>query len=156
MTDPNPAKESFADRVPFARELGLRFDETGPERAVVSMPFATQRTNHVNTVHAAAEFGLGESASGTLVFAVFHDLSGEGFVPLVASSTIANYRRPAPGDLRAEATLSKEEQARVRADLATAGKARFTVPITITNADGAVACEMRTEWAIIKPRQPLG
>ena len=149
------ARRVFGDRVPFAKALGVEFDEIGPERAVVSMSYARERTNHVATVHAAAEFGLGESAAGTLVFMAFQDLAAEGYVAVVAGASIA-YKRPAPGNLRAEATLSKEEQARVRADVASAGKARVTLPVTITNADGVVACEMRTEWAIIKPRPPQG
>lgn len=149
------ARRVFGDRIPFAKILGVEFVEIGPERAVVSMPYVRDRTNHVSTVHAAAEFGLGESAAGTLVFMAFQDLAAEGYVPVVATASIA-YKRPAPGDLRAEATLSKEEQARVRADIASAGKARLTLPVTITNADGGVACEMRTEWAIIKPRPPQG
>jgi thioesterase domain-containing protein len=149
------ARRVFGDRVPFAKALGVQFEEVGPERAVVSMPYVRERTNHVATVHAAAEFGLGESAAGTLVFMAFQDLAADGYVPVVATATIA-YKRPAPGDLRAEATLSKEEQARVRADIASAGKARLTLPVTITNADGVTACEMQTEWAIIKPRQAQG
>ena len=145
------ARRLFGDRVPFAKTLGVQFEEVGLERVVVSMPYVRERTNHVATVHAAAEFGLGESAAGTLVFMAFQDLAAEGYVPVVANASIA-YKRPAPGDLRAEATLSKDEQARVRADVASAGKARVTLPVTITNANGVVACEMQTEWAIIKPR----
>lgn len=149
------ARRLFGDRVPFAKTLGVQFEEIGPERVVVSMPYVRERTNHVATVHAAAEFGLGESAAGTLVFMVFRDLAAQGYVPVVASASIA-YKRPAPGDLRAEATLSQAEQARVRDEVASAGKARVSLPVTITNAGGAVACEMQTEWAIIMPRPPQG
>jgi thioesterase domain-containing protein len=149
------ARRVFGDRVPFAKALGVEFMEVEPERAVVSMPYVRERTNHVSTVHAAAEFGLGESAAGTLVFMAFQDLAAEGYVPVVATASIV-YKRPAPGDLRAEATLSQADQARARVDVANAGKARVTLPVTITNADGSVACEMQTEWAIIKPRPPQG
>jgi thioesterase domain-containing protein len=145
----------FSGRVPFARALGVRFEEIEPERVVVSMPFAPERTNHVNTVHAAAEFGLGESAAGALVFTAFASAMHEGFVPVVANASIT-YKRPAPGYLRAEAALTVEERARALEQLASEGKARFNVPVTITNADGKIACEMVTEWAIIKPRPPQG
>ncbi|HEX9035834.1 MAG TPA: YiiD C-terminal domain-containing protein [Ktedonobacterales bacterium] len=155
MSGVEEARQVFGDRVPFAKTLGVEFEVIEPERAVVSMPYARERTNHVGTVHAAVEFGLGESAAGTLVFMAFQDLAEEGYVPVVANASIA-YKRPAPGDLRAEATLSQAEQTRVRADIASAGKARLSLPVTITNADGVVACEMQTEWAIIKPRPPQG
>lgn len=145
------AARQFTAAVPFARLLAVEFLEVGAERVVATMPYVTDRTNHVHTVHAAAEFGLGESATGVLVFFAFQEALSQGFVPVVANASIG-YKRPAPGNLKAEATLSPEARAQALAQLANAGQARITVPVTLTNADGKTACEMSTEWALIKPR----
>jgi uncharacterized protein (TIGR00369 family) len=145
------AARQFTAAVPFARILGVEFNEVGAERVVATMPYVADRTNHVHTVHAAAEFGLGETATGVLVFFAFQEALSQGFVPVVANASIG-YKRPAPGDLKAVATLSAEARTQALAQLASDGQARVTVLVALTNADGKSACEMSTEWALIKPR----
>jgi acyl-coenzyme A thioesterase PaaI-like protein len=137
--------------VPFNRVLGLQFVVVESERAEVVMPEAPERLNHVGTIHAAAQFGLGEAASGAMVMAAFADMQGQGYIPLAASAQIA-YRKPSKGDLRAMATLTSDEQTRVRADLETNGKARFSVPVQLLDAQGIITTEISVEWALIKPR----
>lgn len=155
MLDPDSISHLLAERVPFARTLGIRIERVDADRSAVVLPFAHELSNHVGTVHAAAIFGLGESAAGALVLVTFGDLQQQGYVPLVAGASIT-YRRPASGDLRAEATLSPDTQARIRADLASAGKARFPMRVTISNPDGETAAELDVDWAVITPREPKG
>ncbi len=155
MLDLEMIRRTITERVPFARELDVRIEQVEANRAVASMPFAVERTNHVGTVHAAAQFGLGETVAGALAFATFADLQQAGYAPVVATASIT-YKRPAAGDLRAEATLSPDEQARVRADIASAGKARYNVQVTITNADGETVTEMLVDGALIIPRVSKG
>jgi acyl-coenzyme A thioesterase PaaI-like protein len=151
MADLEMVRTIMTQAVPFNRVLELQFVAVEPERAEVVLPEAPERLNHVGTIHAAAQFGLGEAASGAMVMGAFADLQGEGYVPLAASAQIA-YRKPSKGDLRAVATLSAAEQARVRADVETNGKARFNVPVQLLDAQGAVTTKITVEWALIKPR----
>lgn len=155
MLDLEMVQRIITERVPFARELDVRVERVEAGRAVASMPFAAQRTNHIGTVHAAALFGLGETVSGALAFVVFADLQQAGYLPVVANASIT-YRRPAVGDVRAEATISPDEQARARAEIASEGKGRYTVQVTITNAAGEVVTEMQVEGALIVPRERKG
>src|SRR5947209_20571074 len=108
MADLEMVRTIMTQAVPFNRVLGLQFVAVGDERAEVVMPEAPERLNHVGTAHAAAQFGLGEAASGAMVMSAFADLQGEGYIPLAASAQIA-YRRPASGELRAVATLASAE-----------------------------------------------
>ncbi len=151
MADLETVSAIMTQAVPFNRVLGLQFVAVEPERAEVVMPEAPERLNHVGTIHAAAQFGLGEAASGAMVMAAFADLQGEGYIPLAASAQIA-YRKPSKGGLRAVASLTTDEQARVRADVETNGKARFSVPVQLLDAQGVVTTEISVEWALIKPR----
>ena len=155
MLDLEMIRQMITERVPFVRALDVRIEQVEADRAVARMPFAVERTNHVGTVHAAALFGLGETVSGVLALAAFADLQQAGYLPVVASASIT-YRRPATGDLRAEATLSPDEQARVRAEIASEGKARYNAQVTITNADGEVVTEMLVDGALIIPRERKG
>lgn len=155
MLDQDSISRMLTERVPFARTLGIRIERVDADHSAVIMPFARERSNHVGTVHAAAIFGLGESAAGALALVTFGDLQQQGYVPLVAGASIT-YRRPASGDLRAEATLAPDTQARVRAELDSAGKARFSTHVAISNPDGETAAEMDVDWAVITPREPKG
>ena len=67
------------------------------------------------------------------------DLEGElaGFVPLVKESAI-RFRRPALGVVRASASLSEGEVARVRADALASGRGEFKLEATLTDAAGEV------------------
>ncbi|HEX3272870.1 MAG TPA: YiiD C-terminal domain-containing protein [Ktedonobacterales bacterium] len=151
MADLETVSAIMTQAVPFNRVLGLQFVAVEPERAEVVMPEAPERLNHVGTIHAAAQFGLGEAASGAMVMAAFADLQGEGYIPLAASAQIA-YRKPSKGDLRGVATLTTDEQARVRAEVEANGKARFSIPVQLLDAQGVVTTEITVEWALIKPR----
>ena len=75
---------------------------------------------------------------GLLALTTF-DFEGElaGFVPLVKESTI-RFRRPALGVVRASASLSAPEAARVRADALATGKGEFVLEATLTDAQGEV------------------
>ena len=151
MLELEAIRSLFADSVPFARVLGVQVTTVAPERVEVTLPESPERLNHVGTVHAAAQFGLGETASGAMVISAFSDLQGRGAVPLAASATIT-YHKASRGELRAVATLSADDQARIRNDMATSNKARFTVPVQLLDRDDAVTSEMSVEWVLLGPR----
>src|SRR5215470_4766305 len=118
------------DTVPFARVLGVHVTTIEPERAEAALAFTPERLNHVGTMHAVAQFGLGELASGGLVVAAFSDLRQDGYMPIVASVAV-NYLRPARTDLRGLADLPLAEQERVRSEVRSGVQSHFTVPVQI-------------------------
>jgi hypothetical protein len=94
-------------------------------------------------------FTLGESATGAVVIGSFADLMGR-FTPLAAGAQI-RYRALAKGPVTAEATLARPA-AEVRAELESAGKARFDVDVVIRDEAGTTTGEMTVSWAL----RPLG
>ena len=76
---------------------------------------------------------------GGVLSLVTFDFDGElaGFVPLVNESTI-RFRRPALGVVRASASLSDEEVARVRREALATGKGEFVLEATLTDEQGEV------------------
>ena len=83
--------------------------------------------NHLGGPHAAAIFGLGETAAYVVLLRVFGDLVEQGAVPLVKSSQIG-YTAIATGPLLAEAQLTGDE-ASARSALADRGRASFDVEV---------------------------
>ncbi|MFI5273844.1 MAG: YiiD C-terminal domain-containing protein [Ktedonobacterales bacterium] len=137
--------------VPFSRAVGAQVVTLEPEFAEAVLPELPERLNHVGTVHAVAQFGVGEVASGALISGVFADMQAQGYAPIVAEATI-RYLRPARGELRASARFAAAEQARVRDELRANGKARFTIAVRIVDASETVTTELEVNWALIKPR----
>jgi acyl-coenzyme A thioesterase PaaI-like protein len=138
-------KQGLSQAVPLVRTLGLEYLELSAERALLRLPDRADLHNHVGGPHAGAMFTLGESATGAVVIGSFADLLGE-FTPLAAGAQI-RYRALAMGPVTAEATLAKPAP-EVRAELASAGKARFDVDVVIRDEAGTTTGEMTVSWAL--------
>jgi uncharacterized protein (TIGR00369 family) len=134
------------ERMPYNALLGVRILEMAGGRALAALEARPEVGNHVGTMHAGAQFSLVEAASGAAVSSAFLDLLGRA-TPLAQGAELT-YRRPAKGDVVAEATVSPEEVARVRADLETQRRSRFEVRVTVTDAQGTVATEATMRWYI--------
>jgi len=140
------------DTVPFYRVLGIQAESVEPEQVVLSLAQTPERLNHVGTMHATAQFGLGEAAGGIMASAAFNDLIAQGAAPLVTQVTIS-YLKSARGDLRAVASLSREEQERIRSDMNANGRAIFSVPVQVFDAAGVQTTALTTEWILLGPRK---
>ena len=138
------------EAVPFSRMVGARVTAVGTEEAEALLLAAPERLNHVSTVHAVAQFGLGEVAAGALILAAFAEYQAQGYVPVLADATI-QYRKPSSGDLRAVATLPAGEQEHIRAELHQTARARFTLPVQLMNSEGAVTTELEVTWVLLQP-----
>lgn len=151
MLDVETVRQMVMDAVPFNRVLGVRVEAVGPERVTLILPESPERLNHVGTTHAAAQFGLGEATAGTMTLLAFNDLQRQGYAPVVTDATVS-YRRPARGELHGEATLSAEEQARVRSEIAAGGRPRFRIDVRLSDQQGNTTTELRFEWTLLVPR----
>ena len=139
---------SMLTAVPFAQYLGLVVDEVSMDdgvSATVSMPDDPRLHNHVAGPHAGAQFTLGETASGAVVFAAFGGYLDRA-VPLTVRSDIA-YRKFATGALRATARLDRPV-ADVIAELDAGQRPEFGVTVEIFRADGAPCAQMGVVWTL--------
>ncbi len=127
--------------IAFVERAGIRVDEVGPGRCLLSMD-PEPNINHFGTVYAGAIYTLGEVPGGILFFATF---DAERFFPLVKSSQI-RYRAPGRGRLSVEATITDEEVARLEAEADEHGKAEWELELEITDEDGTVVAEMTSQY----------
>ena len=135
----------FGQVVPFVGTSGLRYEEITSERVVVSIRNRRKVQNHIKSVHAAAMALLAETASGFVVGANLPD----DRIPLIKTLHV-DYVRRSSGDLRAVATLTADDIARIRSE----PKGEVTVPVTVTDATGAepVQCQMVWAWTSKQPK----
>ncbi len=125
--------------VKFVGTAGLHIEELTEARCVVTLANKTKVQNHIGGIHAAAMALLAETATGFVVGMNVPD----DRVPVIKTMRV-DYTKRAKGDLRAVATLSDEERARMRSD----EKGEVTVAVIVT--DGAnvepIRCEMVWAW----------
>ncbi|HVA59615.1 MAG TPA: DUF4442 domain-containing protein [Mycobacteriales bacterium] len=145
----NPG-EMLLSLVPFARTLGVSFDEVSAGRAVARLPDRTDLHNHVGGPHAGVLFSLGETASGAVILAAYADLI-ERALPVAAGGEI-RYRAIAQGEVTAEAVPQRgraEVLAELDAAAAGTGKPpRIPVAVTIRDLAGNTTAEMSVTWAL--------
>jgi acyl-coenzyme A thioesterase PaaI-like protein len=97
--------------VPYVGTSGLLYEEITSERVVVSIKNRHKVQNHINNVHAAAMALLAETATG---FVVGINLPDDK-LPLIKSLKVDFYKRT-QGDMRAVATLTAEDVARITSE----------------------------------------
>lgn len=142
---PSPASHPLRELVPFVRTLDLRFEEAGPERAVLRLPDDPRHRNHVGGPHAGAMWTLAESASGTIVLEAF-GAHLDRVVPLPTHSEI-QFLKLAMGPITAEAVLGRPA-AEVLAELDGGSRPEFPVEIELRTDDGTVTGRMSITWTL--------
>jgi len=125
--------------VPYVGTTGLLYEEITSERVIVSIRNQHKVQNHIKNVHAAAMALLAETATGFVVGINVPDDK----LPLIKSLKVDFYKRT-KGDMRAVATLTPEDVARI----ATEPKGELWVPVTVTDESGnePIKCEMLWAW----------
>jgi acyl-coenzyme A thioesterase PaaI-like protein len=131
---------------PFARTLAPHVISVGDGEVDLEADVPATWNNHMGGPHAAALFGLAETAAAGIVVSVFDDLVGSGAIPMVKSAEIV-YTSVAYGHVSAHATFVGDE-AGVRLSLDQRGVAVFPVDVSISNADGLETARMRAQMAL--------
>jgi acyl-coenzyme A thioesterase PaaI-like protein len=131
---------------PFARTLAPHVISVGAGEVDIEADVPATWNNHMGGPHAAALFGLAETAAAGIVVSVFEDLVGSGAIPMVKSAEIT-YTSVAYGHVSAHASFSGDE-AGVRSSLEQRGVAVFPVDVTISNADGVETARMTAQMAL--------
>lgn len=136
MTEPIDVAARIHEAGGFVGVLGPRVLATSRDGATLRLAEGPELHNHVGGPHAAAIFGLGETAAFCVLLEVFGDLVAAGAVPLVKEAQIG-YRAVATGPLLAMATLTDDE-AGARASVRDRGRATFAVEVVFSREDDAV------------------
>ncbi|MBK6757112.1 MAG: DUF4442 domain-containing protein [Moraxellaceae bacterium] len=125
--------------VPYVGTSGLLYEEITSERVIVSIKNRHKVQNHINNVHAAAMALLAETATG---FVVGINLPDDK-LPLIKSLKVDFYKRT-KGDMRAVATLTAEDVARITSE--PKGELWVSVSVTDESGDEPIKCEMLWAW----------
>jgi acyl-coenzyme A thioesterase PaaI-like protein len=128
--------------------LGPRVVRSSPEEAVLRLDAGPELHNHVGGPHAAAIFGLGETAAFVMLLETFGDLVEQGAVPLIKSAEIG-YSAVATGPLLATSRLTGDPVA-ARASLGERGVAVFPVEVVVSREDDGERTAVMTAQMALK------
>ncbi|MEU1209670.1 YiiD C-terminal domain-containing protein [Nocardia sp. NPDC005825] len=122
--------------IPIAHKMGVQAQEVRPGYAATTVPIEGNG-NHFGVMYAGVLFTVAEILGGAIAISTFDTAK---YFPLVKDLHVF-FRKPAATDVRAEATLSEAEIARITEEADIKGKADFTLKATVTDANGVVVAE---------------
>ena len=128
--------------IPFANHIGVQAHDS------TTLELETQRSvhNHVETIHAAAQFTLAETQSGLFLLSLFSDYADE-MIPLLRSSTV-KYKNPATTKLTAEARVNEEDKSKFEKQLLKRGRAMLSVEVELKDNKGVVTMVGTFGWYV--------
>lgn len=129
--------------LPFNQFIGIEKSATS-----VSLKKQHNLLNHVGSLHAAAIYGLAESASGDYLISQLLPLF-PGAQALVREGSI-KYRRPAENDCVAEVSVADEKRDACINSLESRKQAILTIPVRIISNDHPIATATFNWWLSLK------
>jgi acyl-coenzyme A thioesterase PaaI-like protein len=144
--------QALLDAVPFTKTLGIEVVAFTANEVKLRLPLRPDLTNHVGIMHAAAQYALGETASGALNVLIFGEQL-QHLLPLNRSSQI-EFRRPSHSSLIAHGELGDEAIQQVRDAFAVDGRAKFSTAVALYDESdlSTIVTTVTVEWVILKQR----
>ena len=125
--------------------LGIRDAPAGAGH-LLELPFTALVTNHVQTMHAGAQFSLAEAASAECLQRHFAAALGDVFAVLRAVEV--KYRKPATSDLLAYGEPDSDTREQLVEQLARRGRSSAVILIDLKDRSGTLTFHGKFEWFI--------
>ncbi len=104
--------------------------------------------NHINTIHASAQFTLAETQSGLHLQKLFPELEGL-VVPLLRDSSM-KYKKPATSKLTAHSFVDEESIEKFKVQFVKKGRGTLSVDVELKSSDGICVAQGTFGWFISK------
>jgi len=128
--------------IPFVQTVGLSKADDGS----LMLEMAPSVSNHLNTMHASAQFTLAETASGQLLIETYPALEGK-VVPVLRDSQI-KFKRLADTAVTAQASVTPEASEALLEQLARRGRGSIEIQVEIKDTAGKTTCAGTFHWYI--------
>ena len=130
--------------IPFVKHLRIDKDAQGN----LSLPFNHEMQNHLQTVHASAQFALAETASGEYLQKLFPELVGK-VVPLLRDAQV-KFKKPAQTYVTAIPSVDETEIETFRNQIEKKGRGSIHVNVTVRDEAGSTSCTATYNWFVTK------
>ncbi len=126
----------------------MKIKKTDKEEYVFEIQDEPQYLNHLETVHASAQFALAEATSGQYLLEVFEEYTEKGVIPVVRSVEV-KYKKPAKGAIFSHATMNDKDIEKVKDNLNVKGRALFDVIVKVYDSENEVTMFSKFTWYIL-------
>lgn len=130
--------------IPFVKKVGIIKSSNGK----LELPFTNETHNHLETMHASAQFTLAETASGEFLQTLFPELVGK-VIPLLRDSTV-KFKKPAMKSIIAYPSISNESREKFNSQLSKKGRASISIDVDIKDIEDTLTCVASYNWFIQK------
>ena len=128
--------------VPFVKHIGIEKD------GELKLEVKEELKNHIQTIHASAQFTLAETASAECLMEEFPQYEGK-VIPMLRSSTV-KYKSPATSMLRAKASLTEEAKEKFLRQFERRGQGVIAVEVELFDEEALVTMEGEFVWVIFR------
>ena len=130
--------------IPFVKKVGI----TKTNNNKLELAFSDDNHNHLETIHASAQFTLAETASGEFLQTLFPDLVGK-VIPVLRDATV-KFKKPAIKNIIAYPSISDETREKFDAQFSKKERASISVIVEIKDIKNTVTCIATFNWFIQK------
>ncbi len=129
-------------KIPFVEKVGIVKTTDGK----LELPLTENIHNHLQTIHASAQFALAETASGEILATSFPELVGK-VIPVLRDSQI-KFKKQASTTISAFSSISDESHVKFKAQLSKKGRALITVNVEIKDQEGEITSIGIFNWFV--------
>jgi len=130
--------------IPFVDKVGIQRNTDGK----LELPFDQSIQNHLQTIHASAQFALAETASGEILQKSFPELVDK-VVPVLRESQI-KFKKPTHKKIIAYPSVTAEALSKFEEQISKKGRATITVEVQVKDVEGTVTCTGTFKWFVQK------
>lgn len=127
--------------IPFVKLLDIQQDDK-----TLFLECKENLFNHVQTIHASAQFTLAETQSGVLLQELFPHLEGK-VIPLLRDATI-KYKKPAQKKIYALASVSDENLQKFQDIFEKKGRGSVQVDVVVKDIEEVVTAVASFIWFV--------
>jgi len=129
-------------QIPFAKHVGIK----NQEKNILKLDFKPDIQNHINSIHASAQFALAETQSGLYLQRLYPEYEGK-VLALVRDSTV-KFRHPAKTSITAHANIEEEVQTKFLNLFEKRGKASIKIEVEVKDQDGTITMQGQFNWFV--------
>ena len=131
-------------QIPFAKHIGIERKEEG----TLKLEPTQIVQNHIQSIHASAQFALAETQTGLYLQLAFPELVGK-VVGLLRGSTV-KYKNPAITSIYAVASIDKEVKETFLSQLERKGRASIVVHVDVRDEEDVLTMQGEFSWFVQK------
>jgi len=131
-------------QIPFAKHIGIEKKDEGTLKLAPTQIVQ----NHIQSIHASAQFALAETQTGLYLQLSFPELVGK-VVGVLRGSTV-KYKNPATTSIYAVASIDEEMKEKFLSQFERKGRASIVVDVEVLDVENVLIMQGEFSWFVQK------